>query len=138
MSQLGKFFFEIAAHQSIHGYRFSSGIFRIDFELAMLDGVPGIGFGFERGDWSDELSSFCITAIGFAFPPTVHKNEFVVFRWSRFNPTMLVAVPSLSQLYSSLSRGVLRRNPLVFDEKITPVRRNSSNSEGRKYHFRPS
>jgi hypothetical protein len=57
VSQLGKFFFEIAAHESIYGYRFSSGIFRIDLDLAMLDGVPGIGFGFERGDWSDELSS---------------------------------------------------------------------------------
>jgi len=30
----------------------------------MIDGAPGIGFSFEYGDWSDELSSLCIAAIG--------------------------------------------------------------------------
>src|SRR5207245_1008001 len=94
VAQLGKFFFEVAAYHGVHGYRFSLQIFRIDFESAMLDGAPGIGFGFEHGDWSDELSSFCVAAIGLTCPPAVHKYKTLLFRRSGFNPTVLIRVSS--------------------------------------------
>jgi len=45
VTQFGKFFFEVAADHGVHGYRFSLRIFRVDFEPAMFDGAPSIGFG---------------------------------------------------------------------------------------------
>src|SRR5438552_5297171 len=86
---------------------------RFDFESAMLDGAPGIGFSFEHGDWSDELSSFCVAAARLAFPPAVHKYKTLLFRRSGFNPTVLIRVSSSSQHLSPLRlRGELRRNPV--------------------------
>src|SRR6266481_6092818 len=106
----------------------------------MLDGAPSIGFGFEHGDWSDELTLFCVAAIGFAFPPAVDEYKPFLFRRPGFNPTVLIRISSLSQHHPLLldleeSCGATL---LAFSEELTPVRSNASKSEGRKYHRRPS
>jgi hypothetical protein len=60
----------------------------------MFDGAPGIGFGFEHGDWSDELSSFFVTASRLAFPPAVDEYKSLLFRRPGFNPTVLIRISS--------------------------------------------
>jgi hypothetical protein len=106
----------------------------------MIDGAPGIGFSFELGDWSDELSSLCVAAARLAFPPAVHEYKSLLFRRSGFNPTVLIRVSSSSQHFSP--HGIYEESCgatlLAFAEKLTPVLSNASKSEGRKNQRLPS
>jgi hypothetical protein len=106
----------------------------------MFDGAPGIGFGFEHGDWSDELSSFRIAAVRLSFPPAVHKYKPFFFRWPGFNPAVLIRVSSSSQYFVSSCdhEESCGATLLAFAEELTPVLNNASKSEGLKNQRLPS
>lgn len=99
VAQLGKFFFEVATDDRVNGHRFLLRIFRVDFEPAMFDLAPGIGFSFEHGDWSDELTQFPVPAVGLAFPKAVYEYDTMFFRRPGLDPAVLIRVPSLPQRF---------------------------------------
>jgi hypothetical protein len=104
VAQFGQLFLEVAAYHGVHGYRFLFRVFRVNCKPAVFNGAPSIGFGFEHGDWSDELSSFRIATGRLSFPPAVHEYKSLLFRRPGFNPTVLIRVSSLLQHHPLLLR----------------------------------
>jgi hypothetical protein len=140
MPQLSELCFQVSVHQHIDGDRVSLKLPRVHIKLAMFDDPPRIGLSFDRCYRTDDLTSFCVTAVGLSFSPAVDKNEVLFFRRSGFDPAVLIRISSSSQQFISSfdHEESCGATLLAFDSELTPVRSNASKSEGRKYQRLPS